>query len=127
MAGHWIKWEKGLVRKPEVMAIARSLKITPLHAAAACMLVWEWAEDTTEDGIIKDIELADVSFAAGVPGIAESMEVAGWINDHSDGISFPNWDRHNSEPAKTRALDALRKRAAKVEDKKKKLTGRMAG
>jgi len=106
MAGLWIQWEKGLVRKPEVLRIARKLGCQPLQAAGACMLVWEWAEDVTEDGVVPGMTAADVSVAAGVPGIGEAMAEAGWLVETSDAVSFPNWTRHNANPAKRRARRA---------------------
>ncbi len=124
MAGHWIEWEKGLVRKPEVMRIARTLQCTPQHAAACCMMVWEWAEDVTENGVIPGLTAADVSFAAGVEGIGEAMIAAGWLLETGDAVVLPNWERHNGEPAKRRMLDALRKRVQRREDKHRTLDGR---
>lgn len=127
MAGMWIEWEKGLVRKPEVLRIARAMECTPQHAAACCMQVWEWAEDVTEDGNIPGVTVADVSFAAGVPGIGEAMADAGWLVDVGDAIVVPHWDRHNGEPAKRRALNALRMRVARAEDRTRKLNARAEG
>ena len=123
MAGHWIEWEKGLVRKPEVLRIARAMQCTPQHAAACCMMVWEWAEDVTENGIIPGVTAADASFAAGVEGIGEPMVAAGWLMVKDDAIVFPNWDRHNGEPSKRRAVDAQRKRVQRREDRLRTLHG----
>ena len=121
MAGLWIEWEKGLVRKPEVMRIARLMGCTPQHAAACCMMVWEWAEDVTENGMIPGVTAADVSFAAGVEGIGGAMIQAGWLLETDDAVVFPNWERHNGEPAKRRALDALRKRVSRRKKKMRRL------
>jgi DNA replication protein DnaT len=117
MAGLWIEWEKGLVRKPEVLRMARSMGCTPQHVAGCCMLVWEWAEDVTENGIIEGVTAEDVSFAAGVDGIGEAMTEAGWIIETGDAVALPNWERHNGEPSKRRAADAMRKRVRRREDK----------
>jgi len=123
MAGLWIEWEKGLVRKPEVLRIARTMQCTPQHAAACCMMVWEWAEDVTENGVIPGVTAAEVSFAAGVAGIGEAMVAAGWLLESGDSIVLPNWDRHNGEPSKRRAVDALRKRVQRREDRMRTLRG----
>lgn len=113
MAGHWIKWEKGLVRKPEIMQIAAALKVSDQHAAACCMLVWEWADDITTEGIIN--LTADVlDKIANQPGLARAMIDVGWLVESSNCIQFPNYDRHNGHPAKARAIDAARKRADRV-------------
>jgi len=123
MAGLWIEWEKGLVRKPEVLRIARTMQCTPQHAAACCMMVWEWAEDVTENGVIPGVTAAEVSFAAGVAGIGEAMVAAGWLLESGDSIVLPNWDRHNGEPSKRRAVDALRKRVQRRADRMRTLSG----
>ena len=121
MAGHWIEWEKGLTGKPEMFRIARVMGVTVLHAAAACMLVWEWAEDVTENGIISGVTAADVSSAAGVAGIGEAMVAAGWLLETEDAVVLPNWDRHNSEPSKRRALKALYMRVYRADKRSKDL------
>ena len=125
MAGHWIQGEKGLTKKPEVIRIARALNATPQHAAACCMLVWEWAEDSTETGSIPGIVPGDVSGIVGAPGVGEAMAAAGWIVETGDGITFPNWDRHNSEPSKRRAIAAHYMRAYRRERKRNNLTNKL--
>ena len=55
MAGSWIKWDRGLSRKPEVIAIAAALKLDRRLVAACCMEVWEWSDDVTEDGRIEGV------------------------------------------------------------------------
>jgi hypothetical protein len=121
MAGHWIEWEKGLVRKPEVLRIARLLGCTPQHAAACCMMVWEWAEDVTENGLIEGVTAADVSFAAGVAGIGEAMVTTGWLIETGDAVVLSNWERHNGAPSKRRALNALRMRVERSERRTREL------
>lgn len=110
MAGHWIKWEKGLTRKPEVMQIATALGVTDQHAAACLMLVWEWADDVTVDGLIRARADA-VDRVAGHPGLSDAMIDAGWLVVGETTLQFPNYDRHNGSCAKARALDASRKRS----------------
>lgn len=113
-AGMWIEWEKGLPGKPEIGRIARMLGVTRLHAAAACMEVWSWAEEQTETGIIS-ISPEEISDAVRIPKIGEAMLAAEWLVQVPGGLAFPNWDRHNGQPAKRRALNALRMRAARAD------------
>lgn len=112
MAGHWIQWEKGLTRKPEVMQIAAALGCTDQHAAACCMLVWEWADDVTVDGLVK-ARLDAVDRIAGQPGLADAMADCGWLVVSDSAIQFPHYDRHNGQCAKARAIDAARKRSGR--------------
>ena len=127
MAGFFIEWEKGLVRKPEILQIARILGCTPQHAAACCMMVWEWTEDVTVNGIIPGLTAADVSLAACVEGIGEAMLRAGWLVETGDAVVLPNWERHNGDPAKRRAMDAWRKRTQRRADRMRALAGQEAG
>ena len=106
MAGHWIKWEKGLVEKPEVIQIARLMGINTREAAASCMLVWEWADGVTDNGYIAGVTPQDVSVTVGVPVIAETMEKVGWIVYTDDNLCFPNFTRHNTQTSKKRAMRA---------------------
>ena len=110
MAGFWIPWELGLSKKREVMIISRSLGVSRREAAAMCMEVWEWAQDQTLDGLIAGMCPIDVSEAVGIPGIGESMELAGWLRNGDGNVQFPNWERFNSKSGKERLWAAERKR-----------------
>ena len=111
MAGDWIKWEKGLVNKPEVVQIARRLGIGAPAAAAHLMCVWEWADGVTETGHVEGVTLEDVDAVARMPGIGAAMcetRPHAWLIADGGGIVFPNYERHNGESAKARALAAKR-------------------
>lgn len=113
MAGHWIKWEKGLHRKPEILQISRLTKECPLTTSARAMLVWEWADDMTEDGKVDGVGREEIDSIAGLEGFAKAMETtrpSPWLLINPHGIQFPHYDHHNGETAKQRAKDALRKR-----------------
>lgn len=109
----WIKWTKGLTRKREVLLVAERLRVVPAHAAALCMLVWEWADDNTTDGYLRGMTPRMISTAIGIPGIAEVLaaQEVGWLHTVPDGIVIPNFDRHNGKTAKQRALAARRNEA----------------
>lgn len=127
MAGDWIKWVKGLTRKPEVFAIAAALGLGRREVASALMEVWEWADDcvtklsrserdagaAADDGVVtvKADARAVVDALVGVPGFAAAMESVGWLRVIPDAIEFPKFSRHNGKNAKERALAAERQRA----------------
>jgi len=117
----WIEWEKGLPAKPEIGKIAKAMGVTRLHAAAACMEVWSWAEDQTETGHIATSP-DEISESVRIPGIGEAMLDAGWLIQLDDGISIPNFERHNGMPAKRRALKMLRMRITRAERREQLLT-----
>ena len=114
MAGHWIKWEKGLEQKPEVIRIAKAMRTTPLHAAAMCMRVWAWADDNCTDGVVAGFDGSDLDAVVGIDGISKSMASVGWLLVSESGMQFPNYDRHNGITAKERALNANRMRMARA-------------
>jgi len=114
MAGLWVKWEVGLPRKPEILQIARRLKMSPPEAAGRCMLVWEWADSATESGEILGVGRETIDGIAGIEGMCAAMEATRphpWIMVDDTGVTFTNYDRHNGDCAKRRAEDAFRKRA----------------
>ena len=124
MAGHWIRWEKGLARKSEVLRIARTLHSAPEHAAGLCMRVWEWADDVTVDGSVIDMDAEDIDMAAGYKGIGGAMMAVNWIHIEDSCLKFPNWERFNGEPAKKRALNAHRMRVVRAEHRSQELDKR---
>jgi hypothetical protein len=118
MAGDWIKWTKGLARRKEVIGIASRLGIAPAHAAGLCMVFWEWCDDNISETNMRNDGYASVTLGTlqscfldaivCVTGFAAAMIAEGWLVE-SDGIlSIPNYDRHNSQTAKTRALTQIR-------------------
>jgi hypothetical protein len=127
MAGDWIKWEKGLERKREVLMISAALERTPFEVATRLMMLWAWCDDNILDEQI-DKENGDahvtlgasqmcaVDALAGVPGFADAMTAAGWLCQRNSSLTFPNYGRHNGSTAKTRAQNA--KRNKKLRDAK---------
>lgn len=133
MAGDWIKWQKGLTRKPEVIQIAARLGLSRHAVAGLLMEVWEWADDNVQieespsgscPVSVRDVSesapgfvrlgdspaaLFDATFA--VSGLADAMAAVGWMIVRSGSLVFPKFGRHNGKSAKARALDASRKRA----------------
>lgn len=109
----WIAWVKGLCTRAEVLAIAERLSIDPKMAAAGCMLLWEWADEETEDGTVTNVPLEALFRHAdrvtGIPGFGSAFAAAGWVESDDGGIHFPNWTRYNGPTAKTRMKEAARK------------------
>ncbi len=106
----WVKWTKGLTRKREVVAIAAALGIGRHETAARLMEVWEWADDNTTGCHVPSVTQTFLDEIAGVTGFAAAMVSVGWLSVSADGLTFPNFERHNGDTAKSRALAAERKR-----------------
>jgi hypothetical protein len=113
MAGQWIRWEKGLTRKPEIAQIARATGLDACSVAARCMLIWEWADDNTITGIIDGATWEQVDAISGCNGFAHAMANTRphpWILFDDQGVTFPNYAHHNGVAAKKRLHDAHRLR-----------------
>ena len=110
MAGDWIKWEKRMHQKPEILTTARKLGLSVGDTCLCYMKFWEWADDVTASGVIDNIAQADIDDIVQQPGFAESAIAVGWLIDEGESFTLPNYSRHNGDPAKRRALAAERKR-----------------
>lgn len=120
MAGDWIKWVKGLAKRPEVIDMSVALG-RPRHEIAGILCeVWEWADDNVDPadasvscpGLVRMRSASSHTIDAlvGVPGLADAMLAVEWLQVRNGSIVFPKFGRHNGKHAKGRALDAERKR-----------------
>lgn len=110
MAGDWIKMEVNLPDKPEVHSIAGMLGLDPDMVVGKLLRVWAWFDQHTEDGNAAGVTLALVDRLTSVAGFGEAMQFAGWLIQKDRTLCVVNFDRHNSESAKKRALSAKRQR-----------------
>jgi len=108
MAGDWIKVEHTTPEKPEVFAIAEELGIDPDTVFGKLMRIWIWADRQTINGNAPGVTLALIDRYTGVSGFAKSMIKTGWLVEKKDGFQFSNFENHNGETAKQRALTAKR-------------------
>jgi hypothetical protein len=126
MAGDWIKIETVTPDKPEVFTMADALGIDPDAVVGKLIRVWIWADQQTRDGNAPSVTLSLLNRISGVSGFADSMITVGWLRKTEAGIEFHNFERHNGETAKTRAMTAKRvqkHRADKTEEVKRKRNG----
>lgn len=108
MAGDWIKLEHATPDKPEVFRIAMDLGIPPEHVTGCLVRIWVWADVQTLDGNGVCVTGVTLDRIACYEGFAQAMQKVGWLIEKDGTYSFPNFDRHNGETAKTRALTAKR-------------------
>jgi hypothetical protein len=124
MAGNWIKFETSTSDKPEVWQIAESLGIDPDAVVGKLLRIWAWFDDQTESGNAPVTVAALLDRRVGVSGFVSAMVSAGWMTQKSGVLTLPNFDRHNGETAKSRALTA--KRVAKHKEKGSSATNAVA-
>lgn len=108
MAGNWIKFDTSTPDKPEVWAIAEHLGIDPDAVVGKLLRVWTWFDDHSEKGNAPTVTKALLDRRVGVTGFVSAMVNAGWMLETDGVLCLPNFDRHNGETAKTRALTAKR-------------------
>lgn len=109
MAGDWIKLETTTPDKPEVFRIADELGIDPDAVMGKLLRIWIWADQQTFDGHAGSVTFSLLDRVSGASGFAEAMLKTGWLVEVAGGVTFPNFDRHNGNTAKTRSLATKRK------------------
>lgn len=104
MAGDWIKLQKDTPDKPEVIAIASRLGLDPDAVVGKLVRIWSWYDTHTTDGNALCVTNAFLDRYVGVTGFAEQMQLVGWLVERGSSLCLPNFDFHNGETAKKRAL-----------------------
>jgi hypothetical protein len=104
MAGEWIKMRIDLADDPAVIRIRRATGIDADAVVGKLHRLWSWADAHTTDGFADGLDAEWVDEFVGCQGFAEAMTAAGWLASEEGGIRFANFDRHNGQPAKVRAL-----------------------
>lgn len=104
MAGNWIKIEEATLDKPEVLAMAEMLGTSADDVVGKLLRVWFWFDKQSLDGYASGVtnvtldKFIDRHVAS--QGFAQTMRKVGWLSDSG----LPNFERHNGETAKNRAL-----------------------
>lgn len=115
----WIKIDRDLPHKPEVMRLAEILGVDELQVVGHLVLFWSWCDANMS------LECPDVkgtkrglNRAACHEGMVDALIEVGWLQVVQDGAHeryrIPNFERHLSKSAKTRALDQQKKQRKRV-------------
>jgi hypothetical protein len=120
MAGEWLKVELSTPDKPEILRMARILGIDKDAVFGKLIRVWGWFDRNSVDGRVDGVVADDIDSIALQIGFAEAMKSVHWINFDNDAlwVTLSNFDRHNGQTAKQRALKNVRqsKWRANVDD-----------
>lgn len=108
MAGEWIKMRIDLAADPAVIRIRRATGIDADAVVGKLHRLWSWADAHTADGFAAGLDAEWVDEFAGCQGFAAAMAAAGWLEVDTNGVRFANFERHNGQPAKVRALRKTR-------------------
>lgn len=120
MAGDWIEVQTCTPDKPEVHQLAEILEIEPDAIVGKLIRIWAWADMHTVDGNASSVTRSLLDRITNVSGFADALSKVGWLKSMTTGVHFTNFDRHNGETAKTRALTG--KRVAKSRSKAESVT-----
>jgi uncharacterized phage protein (TIGR02220 family) len=106
MAGEWIKLDAWIFDKPEVLRLSRLLGEDVHAVVGSLVFFWIWLDRHSVDGTVDGVTSSDVDAVANREGFAEAMAAVGWLrfDDKNERIEVPNFDAHNGETAKKRAL-----------------------
>ena len=106
----WIKVEHHIHEKVEVATIAEHTGLDPDTVVGKLVKVWAWASRNCHaDGVTGIAALRIIREITACQTFDEAMANCGWICVKGDKITFSNFDRHNSQTAKERALATRRK------------------
>jgi hypothetical protein len=113
MAGEWLKMRHDLADDPAVIRLADMVQLDDDAVIGKLFRLWSWADRHTHDGHADGIGISWVDRLAKCHGFGAALVRVGWLAETGEGLSFPRFDRHCSDTAKTRALDAKRKSASR--------------
>lgn len=114
MAGDWIKMRVDLAEDPAVIAMATKLSIDEFCIVGRLHKLWSWADKHCADGHAKGVTNVWINKYVCHTDFAECLQQVGWLAVTDDGVSFPQFDRHNGESAKKRIEAAERKRLQRI-------------
>ncbi|HAT8010198.1 TPA: DnaT-like ssDNA-binding domain-containing protein [Providencia stuartii] len=117
MASSWIKVEVITPDKPEIYQIAEILGIDPDAVLGKLIRVWSWADLQTLDGNAGSVTKSVIDRITFITGFADALISVGWMRNDKGKLVLPNFDRHNGESSKQRAL--TNRRVAEHRKKKK--------
>jgi hypothetical protein len=73
---------------------------------------WAWLDRATGNGLVTHMSRKSIDDVTQTPGLSAALELVGWlkVDEKAVSVTINHFDRHNGNPAKTRALAKNRKR-----------------
>jgi hypothetical protein len=115
----WLPHTQGLESKPQVMLVAKALRVTPDDAANKHMRMWHWARHYVKDGLVAGATPEMVDSVVGKAGFAQAVASVPnpWLVICDNGLRFPDWDRYmGSKEEKTAAAERKRRERLRKRD-----------
>ena len=114
MAIDWIKMRVNLIDDPAVLVIANATGIDEFGVIGRLHKLWSWADQQTTDGnapgVTNVAARAWLDRYLSCTGFADALVAVGWLEIDETGMRLPNFDRHNGQSGKQRAVTAKRVR-----------------
>ena len=104
----WIKLDHTTPDKPEIFAMADALGLEPEIVFFKLVKLWIWFDQQCANSNALGVTSKTIDRYVGVNNWAKEMANVGWLALTDDGLTVPNFDRHNGETSKARALTAKR-------------------
>lgn len=116
MAGDWIKIEHITPDKPKIHQIAMIIKIHPDEVIGKMVRFWAWADRHIEkcSGIADVTVMHLIDHVICCDGFAKALIDVGWLVIDENGVRLPNFERHNGQAAKNRALTRNRVKSSRA-------------
>ena len=108
MAGDWIKMRVDLRDDPAVFKLAEILCVEELHVIGSLFCFWSWVDKHAVDGRVDGATSRLIDKVSMTPGFADALVAVGWLDIDENGVTMPNFQRHNGESAKERSLKNAR-------------------
>lgn len=113
----WIKMETSLLTSPKMQKLSRLLHTDRLHAVGLAFAWLAWLDTQTTDGH-SGLTPEDLDDILGVQGAISALQAIGWCAiDEAGEVLAVDWEQHNGESAKKRALRARRDERYKIRRK----------
>jgi len=110
MAGDWIKMRSNLRDDPRVVALARTLEEDRHTVVGRLHAFWSWADQHSSDGTLSRCDRDWVDEYVSRRGFGSALVSVGWLEERDDGLAIPEFEKHNGDSAKARAMASQRKR-----------------
>ena len=108
MSQRWMKIEVTLPNKVEVFEMSEFLGIDPDCVVGKLNKVWGWFNEHSMDGVEPISVIKILNNLAKNDRFCNAMVKVGWLIINKKTIKIPNFERHNGDGAKKRALNARR-------------------
>lgn len=99
-----------LLEDPDVVSISTAVGMDEYSVVGRLLKLWGWVSQHTTDG--RNVRVTDqfLDRFVNCSGFCSALRTCNWLSGSDLALTFPKFDRHNSNTAKARALEAEAKK-----------------